>query len=276
LVEGSVKQLEIMEQVLRKNSDRRKYTANRVEEQDTKLKKKIKKFAVACEYVGVGEFGMREALAQTCIVADDGRVLYQKFVKVNEPITDYRDKKANDFTTGEPLNKIRQDIAELRVHLGAIVGLHIGKDVSILFNKGASPALDQLRDIALYDPIDKQVRSSTNAKRDGDEAELQALGTRYIGLEKNGLKTIATKAQAVLRIYKSFEKDYDAFFQSPDGKRVLAESKLTPSKDKQTNKKGKKTTVDRRKELEGKVNMRKTLDDQIDLLMKQIKKGDNF
>jgi hypothetical protein len=269
------KQRKIMALVLKNEQERRQYALeNPIDEKDVKKNKKKTKYGVYCEYVGVGEYGMREAVAQICIASDDGKIVYQQYIKTSEPITDYRDKKPNDFLHGVTLNKAKQDIEALEVHLGVIIGLHIARDISILFTKGATPSLDQIRDVSLYDPIEKrQTKSTPKPKRDGDDAELQHLGTRYIGLEKNALKTISSKAKAVLRIYKSFEKEYDSFFHSPDGKRIVAESKVIPAP-VATHKK--KQPVDRRAELEAKVNVRKTLDDQIDLLMRQIKKGDSF
>jgi RNA exonuclease 4 len=53
-------------------------------------KSKNKYVAIDCEMVGVGLFGQRSALARVSIVGGDGNVILDKYVKVSEPVTDYR------------------------------------------------------------------------------------------------------------------------------------------------------------------------------------------
>eukprot|EP00899_Mesostigma_viride_P015617 jgi/Mesvir1/24056/Mv10785-RA.1 len=52
--------------------------------------KLTKVLALDCEMVGVGSDGVRSVLARVCLVNDKGEVVYDKFVKPIERITDYR------------------------------------------------------------------------------------------------------------------------------------------------------------------------------------------
>eukprot|EP00978_Attheya_sp_CCMP212_P035420 scaffold154152_cov56-Attheya_sp.AAC.1 len=57
---------------------------------DYSEKNKNNYVAIDCEMVGVGLFGQRSALARVSIVGGDGNVILDKYVKVSEPVTDYR------------------------------------------------------------------------------------------------------------------------------------------------------------------------------------------
>jgi hypothetical protein len=59
-----------------------------------------------CEMVGVGQLGTRSALARVCIINYNNDVLLDTYVKVNEPVTDYR-----TFVSGVRDEDIHSDYA---------------------------------------------------------------------------------------------------------------------------------------------------------------------
>jgi len=61
-----------------------------VTEEELSSVEKSKVVAIDCEMVGVGLEGSRSALARVCIVNWYHRVILDRFVKVEEPVTDYR------------------------------------------------------------------------------------------------------------------------------------------------------------------------------------------
>lgn len=61
-----------------------------------------------CEMVGVGESGVRSALARVCIINFDYEVLLDTYVKVDEPVTDYR-----TFVSGIQPKDIQKDSSAL-------------------------------------------------------------------------------------------------------------------------------------------------------------------
>ncbi|KAL0481242.1 RNA exonuclease [Acrasis kona] len=310
LVESTQQQHSILDQVLKKEQERREYikthpksltnndsppteptketkqattttTTNATEqtkESTSEHVMKKKKISILCEYVGVDELGTRQALGRVCIVGEDGKELYQKFVEPSEEIKDYRGLKQDDFQHAIPIIQIRKDLLKLKINKATIAGYHISRDAAILFNKDNAPSLDQLRDIALYDPLDCKPTGKSLWKRDSTDSDLQLLGAKYVGLDKNSLRDILTKSQVVLRIYKSFEKEFDAFYTSEEGKKILTESRYNKDKsqtathDKRGRLLKKNVQEERDKEIEAKVAARQNMDNQIDFLLKQFKK----
>ncbi len=108
-----------------------------------------------CEMVGVGESGERSALARVCIINFDYAVLLDTFVKVDEPVTDYR-----TFVSGIQPEDIESDSSAM--DFGAcrsvvlkilrnkvLVGHGLENDLSAL--KITHPKC-QIRDTATYPP----------------------------------------------------------------------------------------------------------------------------
>jgi len=54
------------------------------------LREKENVVAMDCEMVGVGPYGHRSALARVTIVSYDHHILFDAYIKVNEPVTDFR------------------------------------------------------------------------------------------------------------------------------------------------------------------------------------------
>ena len=111
--------------------------------------------ALDCEMVGVGESGERSALARVCIINFDYEVLLDTYVKVNEPVTDYRtfvsgiqpkdiqsDSSAMDFETC-------RNIVSRLMRNKILVGHGLENDLSALKIKHPRR---QIRDTAMYPP----------------------------------------------------------------------------------------------------------------------------
>lgn len=70
------------------------------------LQKATNIISLDCEMVGVGQLGTRSALARVCIINYNNDVLLDTYVKVNEPVTDYR-----TFVSGVRDEDIHSDYA---------------------------------------------------------------------------------------------------------------------------------------------------------------------
>lgn len=124
------------------------------EEEYISLEERAKYVSLDCEMVGVGPFGQSSALARVSIVDWDGAVLLDTYVKVTEPVTDFR-----TFVSGVREEDLRSDRAMDADKCRALVQSILGG--KILIGHGLSNDLDALRithpwydtrDTAMYAP----------------------------------------------------------------------------------------------------------------------------
>ena len=122
--------------------------------------------ALDCEMVGVDEGGMRSALARVSIIDYNNAVVFDSFIKVEEPVTDYR-----TFVSGITEEDLKSDhaidfalcqsIVKKIIDGKILVGHAIKNDLSAL--KVSHPWHDR-RDTAKYEPF-MRTDESTNALR---------------------------------------------------------------------------------------------------------------
>ena len=91
--------------------------------------------AMDCEMVGVGEQGSRNALGRCSIVSYEGDVLYDKYVKPDRPIVDYRTPwsgiVAEHMETAIPFYQAKKEAAEI-LKDKIIIGHDLRNDFSVL------------------------------------------------------------------------------------------------------------------------------------------------
>lgn len=156
--------------------------------------------AIDCEMVGVG-VSKRSALARVSIVNQFGHCIYDKFVKPEEPITDYRTFvsgiRPRDLVNGAHIDIVRQEVAELfkgRI----VVGHSIMNDLQALFLR--HPKRD-IRDTSHY------------FKRHfaGHVPSLKRLAETLLNIKvQSGEHSSVEDAQATMRLYTLYKKDWEA------------------------------------------------------------------
>ena len=75
-------------------------------EQELTIEEQGRYVALDCEFVGVGPGGYKSALARVSMVDYENAVLIDTYVKVNEPVTDYR-----TFVSGITEEHLKSDLA---------------------------------------------------------------------------------------------------------------------------------------------------------------------
>ena len=141
-------------------------------------KEKSRYVALDCEMVGVGDDGIRSALARVSIVDWNGTCLLDTIVKVKEPVTDYRtfvsgitqddleSKKAMDY------NHVRSIVKSI-LHGKILIGHALKNDLAVL--QLQHPWYDT-RDTAKYKPFMKEIKKEVMGPRKLKEIVLENLG----------------------------------------------------------------------------------------------------
>ena len=157
--------------------------------------------ALDCEMVGVGEHGKRSALARVSILAWDGSVLLDSFVRVAEKVTDYR-----TFVSGiKPIDLITPTALDFLCVRSMVEKLICGK---ILVGHGLSNDLEALqlhhpwhliRDTSLYEPF--MIRTTNGFLR---SQRLRTLTQQYLGRniqQEGSCHNSCVDAWAALELY---------------------------------------------------------------------------
>ena len=133
---------------------RRKNSAKNAEE-DVSLEEQARFLALDCEMVGVGPGAYKSALARVCIVDWNEEVVFDTFVKVAEPVTDYRTfvsgVREEDLTSDEAMefDECRAKVREI-IEGKVVVGHALKNDFQAM--KLSHPWYDT-RDTAKYTPF---------------------------------------------------------------------------------------------------------------------------
>lgn len=127
-----------------------------VEELD--LDQQARYVAMDCEFVGIGPGGHESALARVSIVDFNNKVLLDTYVKVHEPVTDYR-----TFVSGVTEEHLQSDLAMDAVkcvatvqnilHGKILVGHGLKNDLKVM---GIDHPWYDTRDTAKYEPFMKK------------------------------------------------------------------------------------------------------------------------
>lgn len=156
--------------------------------------------AIDCEMVGVGA-SKRSALARVSIVNQFGHCVYDKFVKPEEPVTDYRTFvsgiRPRDLVNGSHIDIVRPEVAE--IFKGRIVvGHSIHNDLQALFLR--HPKRD-IRDTSHY----------FRRHFAGHVPSLKRLAETMLNLKvQSGEHSPVEDAQATMRLYTLYRKDWEA------------------------------------------------------------------
>ncbi|XP_068249542.1 uncharacterized protein [Palaemon carinicauda] len=176
-----------------------------------------KAVAVDCEMVGTGIEGKESMLARVSIVNQYCRVIYDKFVKPQEPVVDYRTQfsgiRPEDIVNGNDFKEVQSEVAKI-LDGKILVGHGLDNDLKALFLQHPR---SRIRDTARYKPFKTMFHGHT--------PKLKMLAKKILGVEiQTGEHDSVQDAQAVMRIYTIHKKEWDRLkkkvYQKPTKKNV--------------------------------------------------------
>jgi hypothetical protein len=294
LVKSESHQLSILEQVLEKIEKKKKDKTSNFQQEIKKNKQYTKKMALYCDYVQIGEYAYQEQLAQVCLVNELNACVYLQRVRPEQEITDYRTDETGltsiSFTYSKPLAEILQDLTSIlidatRAHKKRIlIGHNLSHHIHHLFGKYN---IQMQRDISLFSPVYKcalprtpNAKSIIENKDIPDQLPIENLSTmtaKYIGITPDILMhDPVLKAQCIMRIYKMFEADYDAFFAKNAAIQQLNESNSIAKASSGNKKFNRGKSLQNKnqgiEEIKHRITIQHQLNSTIDSLLQQLKK----
>jgi RNA exonuclease 4 len=145
-------------------------------------------FALDCEMVGIGPEGLDSALARVSIVNWDNEVVLDTYVRVDQPVTDYRTfvsgvtKENIQSKSAMPMERVRSTVANI-LRGKILIGHALENDLKVM---GLSHPLTDIRDTAKYVPFMRSVESKSALRREGYSPLLYPRKLKDLVLEKNG------------------------------------------------------------------------------------------
>lgn len=163
--------------------------------------------ALDCEMVGVGADGVRSALAQVVVVDWAGRVLYMRYVRPQEPVTDYRTHvsgiRPEHLVPGvaQDFHTVQREVAAL-LQGRILVGHGLDNDLKCLMLGHPRKAI---RDTAKYRPFCYLKVNKWRPRR------LKQLAATRLGLTiQEGEHEPAEDARAALALYRAVRIEWEA------------------------------------------------------------------
>jgi len=196
--------------------NKQKFVKKKKEEKSSSSQKPCSTAIIAmdCEMVGVGRYGKKSMLARCSIVNFRGEVLYDKFVKPMERVTDYRtdfsgirpqDLRGPNTVSFSLCQKEVSKILERRV----LVGHSISNDLHCLY---LSHPKHLIRDTAYYKPLCPK----------GPRA-LKTLARTILGKTiQTGEHDSVEDARSTLEIYKKVMDKWESKIQQKGGAPIFA------------------------------------------------------
>ncbi|CAB3403848.1 unnamed protein product [Caenorhabditis bovis] len=161
--------------------------------------------AIDCEYVGGGSDGKSDILARISIVNDKGHIVYDKYVKPTEKVTDYRTAisgiRPDDLKKGIPFDKAQTEVSKL-LEGRIVVGHAVHNDFRVLkLTHGRKLTRDTAK-CSIFKNRMEQHRGTPSLKR---------LAKEVLGIEiQRGEHDSITDARVALRLYESVKKQWEA------------------------------------------------------------------
>lgn len=181
---------------------------------DQPMGKKDMYFALDCEMVGVGSDGSESALARVVIVNYDEEIVLDKFVRVEQPVIDYRtfvsgitaeDLQSPDAISHKDCRRLVREV----LHGKILIGHGLASDLAAI---GITHPWSDIRDSAKYAPYMRRVRSQDTGLEvlmpsklrdlvwDKCQMQIQVQGSSHNPTED---------ALAALNLYKASRKDWE-------------------------------------------------------------------
>ncbi|CAD5224255.1 unnamed protein product [Bursaphelenchus xylophilus] len=160
--------------------------------------------AIDCEYVGVGFNGNIDHLARVSIVNSEGKVVYDKYVKPREEVTDYRTHvsgiRPGHLVNGLPFNQVQQEVNKLLTNK-TVVGHGLCNDFRVM---NLSHPMRLTRDSSTWKPLRKMINYT-------GKPSLKVLAEKLLNIKiQEGEHDSVIDARTALRIYQLHKKKWDA------------------------------------------------------------------
>ncbi|KHJ42235.1 exonuclease [Trichuris suis] len=155
--------------------------------------------ALDCEFVGGGFDGSKDILARVSLVDGSLRCVYDKFVKTEETIVDYRTAvsgvRPENVANGESLPVVRREVAAL-ISRRVLVGHGVRKDLDVI---GLTHSRRLIRDTSTFPLFHKMLRTRL--------PKLRVLSATLLGEEiQNGEHDSVEDATAAMKLYLAYRK----------------------------------------------------------------------
>lgn len=168
--------------------------------------------AVDCEMVGTGPDGAHSALAQVVAVDYAGRVIYCKYVRVRERVTDYRTAVSGikpEHLTDPAYGAVDFDSAQREIAAllkgRILVGHGLTNDLKALM---LGHSWREIRDTARYAPFCYRNREGKTRPR-----RLKHLAATHLGcVIQEGEHDPAEDARAALALFRKFRREWESSF----------------------------------------------------------------
>ncbi|CEF65403.1 RNA exonuclease 4 [Strongyloides ratti] len=165
------------------------------------------KIGLDCEFVGVGHLGSEDLLARVSIVNYLGKTIYDKYIKPEVPIVDYRTKfsgiKPSSLTMGIDFSTVQKEVQAFIMNR-IVIGHSLTSDFGVLKLKHPKHLI---RDTSKFKGFLDCLPSFGNSRR---TPSLKLLAQHILNLKiQEGSHDSALDAYYALEIYKTKEKEFD-------------------------------------------------------------------
>ncbi|XP_063726369.1 RNA exonuclease 4-like isoform X2 [Symsagittifera roscoffensis] len=173
----------------------------------TSMMEPTKAVALDCEMVGALKAGSFSLLARVSIVNSHGHPLYDKYVKPEVDITDYRTELSGITAEklsekGEPLQKVQKEVAQL-LKGRVVIGHAIPNDFKVLFL--SHPKRDT-RDTSMYPPFRKLASGPRKTPA------LRVLAEKILGIQiQSGEHDSIQDAQVAMKLYMTNRSKWECW-----------------------------------------------------------------
>lgn len=162
-----------------------------------------KYLAMDCEFVGVGPGGIQSELARVSIVNFHGHLIYDKYVRPRERVTDWRTFvsgiRPSDMQKAVPFELAQREVSEL-LRNKILVGHAIHHDLEALY---LTHPKHSIRDTAKHSPFKTKYSK-------GKTPSLKKLAQEILGMDiQSGEHSSVEDARATMLIYKSDRKNFE-------------------------------------------------------------------
>uniref|UniRef100_A0A8R1E263 RNA exonuclease 4 n=1 Tax=Caenorhabditis japonica TaxID=281687 RepID=A0A8R1E263_CAEJA len=173
--------------------------------EDNEKGEPTKVMALDCEYVGGGMNGAHDVLARISLVNELGKIVYDKYVKPTEKVTDYRTAvsgiRPENLLKAIPFDRAQTEISKL-LDGRIVVGHAVHNDFRVL-------KLNHVR--KLTRDTAKCAVLRTMAKHEQGRVSLKKLAKEVLGIEiQKGEHDSITDARVALRLYEAVKKQWEA------------------------------------------------------------------